>query len=68
MLNLISNTVKFTDQASVTGWADGGEKESADRGQRHRHGHPPDEQEMIFDEFRHSERRRGEDTEAWAWD
>ncbi len=40
ILNLISNAVKFTEQGTVTLWAEVGQGRGGDRGERHRHGHP----------------------------
>ncbi len=66
-LNLLSNAVKFTERGYVSLSVRVEDKsvivEVSDSGM----GIPTEEQEVIFDEFRRSERSVGAATAAWGW-
>ncbi|MCS7061042.1 MAG: substrate-binding domain-containing protein [Anaerolineae bacterium] len=61
ILNLVSNAVKFTQQGFVTLWVEQGKNQVMIAVSDTGIGVPPAEQEIIFDEFRQTERsaRRG---------
>ena len=66
ILNLVSNAVKFTEQGSVSLWVEVGKKEVVIAVSDTGLGIPAAEQEMIFNEFKQSERTTRAATAGWA--